>query len=679
MWWGARVGWQASGAGLLALALLACHLVALHQGTRWTSPLLIGDHLFDLLLAGAVMWYALALGRKLIGPLADPGDDGLTRNLTALGLGTGALSLGILSLGFLRLYYGPVFLVGAAALTVALGDEMIPMATGTRAAVRAWWQAGMPTAPTRLQRAILVILLLALLTTLVRATNPVAGILVDWDAAAYHLAGAKIYVDLHRFVPLPAIPLANAPSGEEMLLVGGLLAGDESLGKALTVLFALALGLATYALGRRHFGSGAAWLAVLLLFSTFWLVILLPLTVTDFAETFFLVLGIGDLLAWLDRPRGDRLLIRAGLLLGFGVSFKLTGLPALPAAVLTLGLAHLCTGGADLTGRRISLTVRACILIGLFALLPLAPWLLKNLYFFHSAVYPIAMASGEPRQVADAAGSMPAGLSTAGQLHWILSTVARFFQQFVTPLSVVLIVSPVVLMRASARAALLFLVTGCTLWLIVIPAFTPRYVFTPRYYLILVALGDILIAATLDGLIRRLRLPRRLCEAGLALYVLAGAVWVAGTGLGLMLRDNSLGQAVGAVSTDAYLARLVRPYQAEAWINRRSPPHTTVALVGVTRGMYLDRPYLEDWYGETLARLEADPATRAAEIRRWCDQSVRFAVFDRGDDQIDDSGHAGIRPFSSFSWVRQPGLRPRVLFSAAGVDVVTIDPCAAAT
>jgi hypothetical protein len=232
--------------------------------------------------------------------------------------------------------------------------------------------------------------------------------------------------------------------------------------------------------------------------------------------------------------------------------------------------------------------------------------------------------------------------------------------------------------RASARVALLFLVIGCALWLIVIPAFTPRYVFTPRYYLILVALGDVLIVGTLYALIRTLRLPRLICATGLALYVLAGALWVVGTGLGLMLRDNSLGQAVGAVSTDAYLARLVRPYQAEAWINAHTAPDTAVALVGVTRGMYLDRPYLEDWYGDSLAHMEADPAERAVEIQRWCDRSVRIAVFDRGDDLIDDIGQAGIRPFSSFAWVRQPGLHPRVLFSAAGVDVVALNPCGTA-
>lgn len=667
---------SAAVVGLVGTALLACHLIALQRGPRWASPLLIGDHLFDVLLAGAILWYATALGRLLGRPLADVYDDPPTRNLTALGLGTGALSLAILGLGFLRLFYGPVFLIGVLALTAALGGEMARMWAGGCRALAAWLRAGMPSAPTRLLRAVLLILLLALATALVRATNPVAGILVDWDAAAYHLASAKIYVALHRFVPLPAIPLANAPSSEEMLLVGGLLAGDESLGKALAVLFALALGLATYGLGRRLFEGRVGWLAVLLLFSTFWLVIVLPLTLTDFAETLCLVLGIGDLLVWLGRElepdwlrAGDRLLVRAGLLLGCGVSFKLTGLPALPAAVLTLGLARLLVPSPAGLPERVAGATRACLILGVCALLPLAPWLLKNLYYFHSALYPIAVSASDPRQVTGAAGSTPGGMSTADHAWWIATTLVRFFQQFVTPLSMALIAAPLVLCKVSGRAALLFLVIGGILWLTFVPAFTPRY------YLTLVVLGEIVTAATLYGLIYRLRLPRRICEAALAVYLLASGVWVVGTGLGLMLRDGSLDQALGTISADTYLTRLVRPYPAEAWVNAHTPTDTTVALVGVARGVYLDRPYLEDWYGLELAAMEADPRERLAEARRWCAQGVRYAVFDRGDDRIDDPAKAGIRPFASFAWVRQPGLRPRVLFSASGVDVVAIRPC----
>src|SRR5579859_1648556 len=83
---GASIG-TLLGVVLVAVLLTAFHLLARYQGPNWTSPLLIGDHFFDLGLALALLWYSLALGRKVAGPLLGLDADPLTEGLAALGLG----------------------------------------------------------------------------------------------------------------------------------------------------------------------------------------------------------------------------------------------------------------------------------------------------------------------------------------------------------------------------------------------------------------------------------------------------------------------------------------------------------------------------------------------------------------------------------------------------------------
>src|SRR6185312_4764705 len=90
-------------------------------------------------------------------------------------------------------------------------------------------------------------------------------------------------------------------------------------------------------------------------------------------------------------PRAQNLLlVRAGLFIGLAASFKLTNLPVLPAAALVAGLAPLLPSRIALP-RRACRAIWAAALFSACALIPLAPWLLKNIYFFGVPFYPIAL------------------------------------------------------------------------------------------------------------------------------------------------------------------------------------------------------------------------------------------------------------------------------------------------
>ena len=394
---------QAAAAAPLAALLIGAHLLAGAHGPTWTSPLLLGDRLFDFALAAALLRYALALGRRISRPLLNLADDPLLDALAALGLGLGAISLTILAAGFLHLYYPAVALLAIAALTATLRHDLA-------AAVRDIWRA-IPRIPVSgtavrdinalLSRLPLLLVAMIALIALLDATLPPGwGSPDEWDSPAYHLAAVKLYLQAHSFVGLPDIPLATAPSGMEMLCTGGLLLGSDGMAKTLSTLFLALLGLTTFAIGRRHFGAQAGRLALALLATITWISVEAPAAFPDFASFTLLLLGVNDGVTWSTSrhavpaplPHRDALLIRAGLLIGTACSFKLVNLPGVPALALTVALHALLHGhGHGGPADRLRLAARASAIICLAALLPLATWLLKNLIAFHTMFYGIAV------------------------------------------------------------------------------------------------------------------------------------------------------------------------------------------------------------------------------------------------------------------------------------------------
>ena len=574
---------------LVAAALLA-HLIVAHNGPTWTSPLVLGDWLFGLLLALAIPAYALALGRRIARPLLDPDPDAdpIGESLAALGLGLGALSLATLGLGFLRLYYAPLFLALWLALTLWLRPELRRIWRQTAHSTARWLRAGMPSAPTIPQRLALLVLLLTVPSVLLRTAAPVT----EWDAVIYHLASLKLYLAAHAIIPLPDLPLANNPSGAEMLLLPSLMAGASGVGKLFNLACALLMGLATHNLGRRYLGASSAWIGVLLFFSPLWLQLVLPLTLTDFASSLLGLLAIADAATWTQRaansPRPDpsplphlqhttepnatsphpspsragsppsspasytsygqaashnapaahpnpamshgtdtraqvpaptavapslpfdrsrrphvlaphdRLLIRAGLFAGLSVSFKLTSAPAPPTLALTIGLASLMLhrGGPV---ARILAAIRNGTLATVAAAIPLAPWLLKNYYFFHHPISGVAVAVSNPSHGITVDAATPSRLDHA---HWIAQSFVSLLWNHLGPLSLALLLAPLLLRRPEQRVLLIYFLSGSLLWLLFVPFYEP-----PRYYLSLVALAAALIAGSLGAALAALR-PR---------------------------------------------------------------------------------------------------------------------------------------------------------------------------
>ncbi|HVC83145.1 MAG TPA: hypothetical protein VNL35_21865, partial [Chloroflexota bacterium] len=564
-----------------------------------------------------------------------------------------------------------------AAATWWLRADLQYLIHAVSQATAVWVGAGMALAPTRAQRLIVVVLALALAALWLESTLPAGvGPPVEWDAPAYHLAEAKLLANAHQIIPLPDIPLANAPSGVEMFYTLGILGHTDGLGKTMNVLFMAWLCAATFALARRHGHPRAGWLSVIILANVTWLVPEVPATLNDFAAATMLVLGLNDALTWLDsRPAGANgpawriwlgpgglpLLARAGCLLGFSASFKLSNLPVAPAAAVTVGLAILVLSKGK-PGPRLGQAVVAGAILGIATLLALGPWIVKSYVLFGQPFYPMSVAIS---YTAPGHGGAPS--SAFSHIGTTLFSLVQVFTGSLGLPSLLILPAPFILRSIGARWAQVFLVIGGILWIWFVPLYGE-----PRYYIPLIAIGAAIAGSVACRLLDLLPFPPERSELPIVAYLLLHSLLILGLSGQQAVNDHAGTVALGGISRHDELAGHVGAYLAEDWVNRHTPAGSTIALVHVTLAYYLDRPYLGDWYSSHRMRLEAGGAGRAAEFARWCRAGARYLVVNRGDDH--DAAFNLPMPLK-LDWLHTPGLHPILLYSANQTDVYRVTPC----
>ncbi len=693
-------------AASVALFVLALHLVLTHMSAYSATPLWGAELLFNILLNVAFLAISLAFGQRLAGPLTHCASSPIVDTLSVLALGFGALSLSILAIGLLHVLYWPVIAAAALALVAWLRSELLSLWC---AVARGTWlcrlraQAQSALSPGMKIPAIIVAG--AILFAFLRNAVPLVGDEQDYDGVSYHVVAPKLYLAAHHIFPVPDIPLANAPSATEMFSILGLLAGTDMQMKVLNLCFSLLLGIAVFDFTRRHLRADAAALAVILLYLPLWIVNLMSCTLPDFAAAFFAVLSLDSMATWLERASGETsarensprtvwsggrrewLLPRAGLLAGFAVSCKLTTAPLLPSAVLALGGACLtleCPGMLQ----RLRYAIGACLQVCVFAVLPLAPWFLKNVAFFGSPLYPVgqlvngADCTGGVEVCAPAAAVASSPLPSIVQSVWHpLFNVVSTYWNYSGPLSACILIAACVFRSAPARFCVMFLLFGAVIWLKVEPLFNP-----PRYWLPMLCISFCLSSAainwTLEQLGSRLRWTLRLFgephgigEVVLVMYLAIASLWLLIISIGLAQRASAFDLLSGGLSRHEFLVQRVRPYSAMDWVNAHVGSTTEVVTVNTSLGYYLQEPYLSDWFGTRSARLQAGGTQRKAEFSEWCAANVRAVVLNRGLHEYNSDSAAEIQPRASIAWLRTPGLGARLLFTWRGVDVIAVHPC----
>lgn len=283
-------------------------------------------------------------------------------------LGLGAMGLTTLAIGFVPggLSSWGIFVMGVLALfgfTVIVSEIERPVLRK----------------PEGLEALAPLAIVIAALFALVSVLAPSDA--MDWDTLAYHLAVPKLWIAAGKIGYVPYIHHSNFPFTVDLLYVWGLRWGGESGAKAFQLGFLLIGALLVFGLARQRYGQRAGlWGAVAF--------VTVPVILWESGSAYIdvahgLYAGGGIVLAaWAasDAER-RRLIVPAGLLLGFAAGTKYTGLQTIAALGLVLVL-------AGLARKQFADGFKQAAIAGGLAVLVASPWFVKNVVNTGNPVYP---------------------------------------------------------------------------------------------------------------------------------------------------------------------------------------------------------------------------------------------------------------------------------------------------
>lgn len=522
--------------------------------------------------------------------------------LVRLALGLGLAGLAGLGLGLAGLFHAvPVALIFPAL------------------AVRGWIRGGMPgeswvdlrlpALDTPMKKLMAGSLAVAGIASLLAALAPEGG----WDPAYYHLRLPKMYAIHHKIFFIPYIYPSHYPQGVEMLYGVSWLFGGEGASKLVNFSFWPLCGFAIIRLARTlGFRAG---------FSAAALALILPLAGTLAAEnyidlglTFFEVMALES--AWRGR------MVPAGLLLGFAMAGKYTGIFA--AAGLILGLAVL---------RR---QPRCIVRAALTAVFPVLPWLAKNWLFTSDPVAPFFYpAFGGPDWAWGISQSamleviptvypqtiMDKGMALAGGLWRIL-----LHSSFAVYIPFVIGMAPVLAFRAGSR--------GEKYLKAYILSFTALcFALSPdgRYWQPAAFVLCVYAAVWWERLEERPGFLAVTTGAVAAVSILFGAVYHA---VDMQAKFTAVSVALGIEQASDYMSRTRYPFPwyfpAVNWINSQVPRGERVAVVSDVQAYLIDNDAIFDcdagsirWITRLVKR-ESGPEGLARQFRRWNARTVFY-------------------------------------------------------
>ena len=593
-----ELGCVAWTAGVVAL-WVSRHLPLLDRDALWPGgmgALLAGPRVALPPLALLPLAFALFAGWTLAGRRAlrawGPASLGPLEELAfaaGLGLGTGATLLAALAL------VGALNPVAMLATSLAwAGVALIPGgAPPAHAAAGVGWPAraalDAPLAVTCAAAA------LALGTALAHALVP------PWqpDSLYYQLTLPKLYLQAGGFAFLPQEPVVSAyPGLGQMLFALALAAGRDDLAALASWAHVPVLLLATYALARRTSTDRSALTAAAVLACVPQLAFVASVALVDVITAAHLTLAAhAALRAWdtpADRARWTCL---AALAMGFAVANKYLALPA--AALLALALLVTAWRGDR---------ARAALAIALIALVPCAPWMMKNARDWGSPLFPFHVPASVAENVREVVRGHQQGFASNGGATPLplLPFDVTFssdpndidrYQGEVGPLLLALLPVPLLALGGprSPRAALaLYALAQFLFWSAATRQVRFLFPLLPPY-----------LAAWLPA-----SLPRPLATA-LAAGAVCAALWT----VGFIRPGNDLGYLAGRESRASYyrsMSATAGLFQACAALEHEPPGR--VILFWEYRGYLVPRPFLPE-HTYWLQRLPTDPGALLSRLQ----------------------------------------------------------------
>ena len=421
------------------------------------------------------------------------------------------------------------------------------------------------------------------------------------DELTHHLAVPALFVRAGRIVPLPFADQAHYPMLITLLYTPLVAHGWESAAKLLHLGFGVAAAALLFLHLRRRTSAPIALFVAVLLLTTPTVAVLGASAYVDLGLLFFAAAAVVALVRWSESGRMAPFLL-AALATGLAATVKYNGFLLLP--LLGAAAVFLCAE------RRTPALLGWGAAFAAVSLLPLLPWLAKNLSETGNPVYPLLnswLGSGPlPHQPSIDVFTYRRELYGESWPMALLAPLRVFltgregdparFDGVFNPLYLAGFAA-VWLPSKRRRAQVLAALAAILLFLVLFLA-----VFRSRYAIAALVPLALLTAAAFDWATRAGRAWRSLATAAAGAALAFNAAHLAL----FVLRLQPQAYLFGGESRQAYVARFVPEYPVTAWANTHLPTDATVYLAFLgQRGYYWERPYTYDFHLSGIALRDA--------------------------------------------------------------------------
>lgn len=244
--------------------------------------------------------------------------------------------------------------------------------------------------------------LLLFIVTLVICLSALACVPpISRDALIHHLQIPKLYLQHGGIYEISDLVFSYYPMNLDLLYMGALHLGNDTLPKYIHMLFGLGTAILIYQYLNKRLSKTYALLGALFFLS---IPIIVKLSVTvyvDLGLIFFSTATLLSLFHWIENKKQHRYLILAGICCGLAMGTKYNGLLIL--FLLTLFIPILVIRSGNNTSKPPRQALQAGILFFVLAMLTASPWLIRNSMWTGNPVYPLYDSFFNPPPIATTA------------------------------------------------------------------------------------------------------------------------------------------------------------------------------------------------------------------------------------------------------------------------------------
>jgi 4-amino-4-deoxy-L-arabinose transferase-like glycosyltransferase len=531
--------------------------------------------MIDILVLSAIVLIVWALGKKLFHSFAVKFDSLLEEFIFSVALGFGLLAYCTLALGLLGLLYPWVFYASLTVLSIALFSQIKALFFITISRLVKFRKINWPGFALFL----IVILFAHILLNFICALSP----LTFWDAAIYHLAAVKIYIQNHQIIPIPDMFESNFPFTMEMLFMLGILIRGEILANLLHCFISILSILTIYCFCRKYLCPRIGLLAAAIFYATPAVNSNVGQALGDMGLVFCALLAIYAFFDWLDNSKNNRLLL-AAIFSGICSGIKHSGL-----IISFLLISGMMFKMFFVEREKVAIIFKNIFLFTIILLAIVSPWYLKSYIYTGNPLFPFFYEFFLGAKMANPTIMVGTSSSTLHSVKDIVLFPWNFNMQLQRFGGWSHAYGPLYLMFIPCLWALTKIERRIKYLLIYSLGYIGVWMFMSaqnnRHFLPCFALLSIVVTYAIDRLTAQDKFMRQIILAAVGMILCVNLLLLLGQ------TYFRIPAALGLQSREDFLSKRVNSYEAIEYINHNLSDSEKVLLLE-PRGYYCDRPYI---------------------------------------------------------------------------------------